>query len=112
MSKSINRPYSEYSLDAMRLLGQLIREGRLAKALTTTELAERAGISRALLRRIERGNPACAIGAVFETAALCGVTLFEPDGRSLSTHLARQTDKLALLPKSVRLVKTEVRDDF
>lgn len=112
MAKPITRTYSQYSRDALQLLGQLIREGRLAKALTTTDLAMRAGISRALLQRIERGDPNCSIGAVFETAAICGVTLFEPNQRLLAANLARHGEKLALLPKSVRTVKKAVKDDF
>jgi transcriptional regulator with XRE-family HTH domain len=112
MPKPVSRPHSEYSLDALQLLGQLVREGRLAKALTTTELATRAGISRALLQRIERGDPNCAIGAVFETAAICGVALFEPDQRQLAVNLARHSEKMALLPKSVRASKRELNDDF
>jgi ribosome-binding protein aMBF1 (putative translation factor) len=112
MSKPVNRPCSQYSRDALMLLGQLIREGRLARALTTTDLAARAAISRALLQRIERGDPGCSIGAAFETAAICGVPLFEPDERSLAAHLARHGEKLALLPRSVRTSKKEVKDDF
>lgn len=112
MSKPVTRPYSQYSQDALQLLGQLIREGRLAKALTTTDLATRAGISRTLLQRIERGDPGCSIGAVFETAAICGVPLFEPEERTLAAQLARHSEKLALLPKSVRTAKKAVKDDF
>lgn len=112
MTKPAPRTYSQYSRDALQLLGQLIREGRLAKAFTTTDLAMRAGVSRALLQRIERGDPGCSIGAVFETAAICGVTLFEPDERSLATNLSRHGEKLALLPKSVRTAKKAVKDDF
>jgi len=112
MVKPVIRPVSQYSRDALRLLGQLIREGRLAKSLTTTDLASRAGISRALLQRIERGDPGCSIGAVFETAAICGVPLFEPDVRSLAAHLVRHSEKLALLPKSVRNANKGVKDDF
>lgn len=112
MSKPIARPYSQYSMHALQLIGQLIREGRLAKALTTTDLAARAGVSRALLQRIERGDPSCSIGAVFETAAICGVPLFESDERLLAVTLARHSEKMALLPKSVRTAKREVNDDF
>lgn len=112
MAKPITRTYSQYSRDALQLLGQLIRDGRLAKSLTTTDLAMRAGISRALLQRIERGDPRCSIGAVFETAAICGVTLFESDERSLAANLARHGERLALLPKSIRPTKKAVKDDF
>jgi transcriptional regulator with XRE-family HTH domain len=112
LSKPVTRPYSQYSLDALQLLGQLVREGRLAKALTTTELATRAGISRALLQRIERGDPGCSIGAVFETAVICGVQLFESDERPLTAMLTRHSEKLSLLPKSVRAQKLKVNDAF
>lgn len=112
MPKPLTRPYSPYSLDALRLLGQLVREGRVAKALTTTDLAARAGISRALLQRIEKGDPSCSIGAVFEAAAICGVALFEPDARQLERTLNRHAEKLALLPSAVRSKSAKVNDDF
>ncbi len=102
MVKPVDRPYSQQSQDALQLLGQLIREGRIARALTTTDLASSAGISRALLQRIERGDPGCSVGAVFEVAVLCGVPLFEPNSRLLATTLARHSEKMALLPKAVR----------
>lgn len=112
MAKSNNRPYSAYTRDAIGLLGHLIHEGRLARRLTTTELAQRAGISRSLLQRIERGDPGCSIGAAFEVATLCGVTLFEPDPRALATRLSHQIDKRPLLPKAIRSPRGKVHDDF
>jgi transcriptional regulator with XRE-family HTH domain len=112
MVKPLSRPYSRYTSDALALTGQLVREARLAKALTTTDLAARAGVSRALLQRIERGDPGCSIGAVFEVASICGVPLFEMDQRQLSAQLAHQRGKMALLPKSVRTSAIDVNDDF
>lgn len=112
MVKPVSRPYSQYSLNALELLGQLVREARLGKAMTTTDLASRAGISRALLQRIERGDPGCSIGAVFEVAALCGVPLFELDHRQLTNHLAYHREKMTLLPKAVRTSSKVVKDDF
>ena len=52
MVKPISRAYSQYTLSALELLGQLVREARTAKALTAADLATRVGISRALLARI------------------------------------------------------------
>jgi len=112
MAKPISRPYSQYSLSALELLGQLVREARLNKALTTADLAARAGISRALLQRIERGDPGCSIGAVFEVATICGVPLFDQEQRQLTTHLALHREKMALLPKTVRVGMKRVKDDF
>lgn len=112
MVKPVTRPYSQYSLDALALLGQLVREARIARRLTAADLAARAGVSRSLLQRIERGDPGCAIGAVFEVAAICGVPLFEADARLLSGTLARQQEKMALLPKTAHTSKQGVKDDF
>lgn len=112
MTKPFDRPYSQYSLDALRLFGQLIREGRIARSLTTTDLATRAGVSRALLQRIERGDPRCSIGAVFEVAVICGVPLFEQDSRLLAVTLSRQSEKMTLLPKAIHSSLKEVKDDF
>ena len=112
MVKPVSRPYSQYSLNALELLGQLVREARQTRALTAADLAARAGISRALLARIERGDPGCSIGAVFEVATICGVPLFDQEQRQLATHLDLHREKMALLPKTVRARVKGVKDDF
>ena len=98
--------------DALVLLGDLIREARNERKITAQELADRAGISRGLLQRIEKGNPKCEIGAVFEVAAIVGVKLFDTDESRLREYLGQTKEKLALLPKSVRKKSKVVRDDF
>ncbi len=112
MPKSVPRTYSRYSRDAAALLGALIREMRTERKLTAQELADRAGISRGMLQRIEKGNLKCEIGAVFEVAAIVGVKLFDADESALTKHLRQTEEKLALLPKSVRRKSKAVRDDF
>jgi transcriptional regulator with XRE-family HTH domain len=112
MVKPLARTYSHYSLNALELLGPRVREARLGKAMTTTDLAARAGISRALLQRIERGDPGCSIGTVFEVAAICGVPLFDPEPRELSNHLTHHREKMALLPKAARASPKGIKDDF
>ena len=112
MPKSITRTYSRYSREAAAMLGALIREARNARKLTAQELADRAGISRGLLHRIEKGNLKCEIGAVFEVATIVGVKLFDADESTLTKYLSQSKDKLALLPKSVRKTSKVVRDDF
>ncbi|BBO89546.1 helix-turn-helix domain-containing protein [Desulfosarcina ovata] len=112
MPKSIPRTYSRYSRDAATLLGSLIREARTERKLTAQELADRAGISRSMLQRIEKGNLKCEIGAVFEAAAVLGVRLFDADEATLTKHLRQSNEKLALLPKSVRKKSKAVKDDF
>ena len=112
MPKSIKRTYSRYSRDATALLGGLIREARKERRLTAQELADRAGISRGLLQRIEKGDLKCEIGAVFEVASIVGVTLFDADEITLAKHLSQIKHKLALLPKSVRKKAKAVIDEF
>lgn len=112
MAKPTTRTYSRYSREAVELMGKLIRLGRKERKLTALDLADRAGISRGLLQRIEKGDPSCGIGAVFEVAALVGVKLFDLDNPSLISHVERTEDKLALLPKYVRKRTKVIDDDF
>jgi transcriptional regulator with XRE-family HTH domain len=112
MPRSIPRTYSRYSRDAVSLLGALIREARKHRKVTASELADRAGISRSMMQRIEKGNPKCEIGAVFEVAAIVGVRLFDADETTLAKNLQQSNEKLALLPKSVRKKSRPVKDDF
>lgn len=112
MAKPLVRAYSRYSREAVVLLGGLIRRSRIERKLTIEELAERAGVSRGLVRRIESGDPGCSIGAVFEAAAIVGVKLFDADQPALSAHVSETSRMLTLLPKSVRASTRAVEDDF
>ena len=112
MPKSITRTYSRYSREASSLLGGLIRAARKERKLTAQEVADRAGISRGLLQRIEKGDLKCEIGAAFEVATIVGVKLFDADETTLTKHIRQTEDKLALLPKSVRKKPKVVRDEF
>ncbi len=106
------RTYSRYTREAAALLAGQIRLGRKQRKWTEHELADRAGISRATLQKIEKGELGVAIGLVFEVAALVGVTLFDEERGSLAAHLARTDDKLALLPSAVRKRTKTVDDEF
>lgn len=113
MPKSIPRTYSSYTLEALELLSKLIRSQRIEKGISTLELSERAGISRGLLQRIEKADPKCEIGVVFEVAKLVGVELFEMGPSRLKSKLNETSDRLKLLPRSVRSKKKrELDDDF
>jgi len=80
--------------------------------MTAQALSERAGISRGLLHRIERGESGCSIGAVFEAAAIVGVPLFEGERSSLVGRVSDVEGRLALLPKAARRARRAVKDDF
>ena len=81
MNKTIT---STHSRDGISLLSSLIRTARIEKKLSTTEVSERAGISRSLLQRIEKGDPKCNTGTFFELATIVGVKLFDVDETSLN----------------------------
>ena len=112
MPKSITRTYSRYTREASSLLGGLIRTARKERKLTAQEVADRAGISRGLLQRIEKGDLKCEIGAVFEVATIVGVKLFDTDESTLRKQIRQTEDKLALLPKSVRKKTRVIHDKF
>ena len=113
MAKPARRSHSHYAREAAELLGILIHNARIERELTITEVAERTGMSRGLVHRIERGEMGCSIGAVFEVAALLGLPLFEAEPTTLTRHLSMARDQLTLLPKAVRTAATKkVKDDF
>ena len=110
--QSIARPYSRYGREAVVVLGQHIRINRIERKLSVQELAERIGVSRDMMRRIEQGDPRCGIGLVFEAATVVGVALFEEDRNDLTLRMTEQKEKLHLLPKAIHKRRSEVKDDF
>ena len=99
-------------MEAAILLGEQIRLGRKQLKWTEQNLADRAGISRATLQKIEKGATTCAIGLVFETAMLVGVNLFNKENSPLKNTIEQIHDKIALLPQRIQTVTRKVDDDF
>ena len=112
MSKKSTRPISNHSLSAIELLGSLIRSARKERKLTMAKLADRVGVSRGLIQRIEQGDPNCSIGAVFEAVTIVGVPLFDADTKQIAKELNHTNQKLALLPKTIHKSRQKVDDDF
>ena len=75
MAKPAHRSYSRYAREAAELLGLMIRNARIERGNTVADVAERAGISRGLVHRIEKGEMGSSIGATFEVAAIVGLRL-------------------------------------
>ncbi len=112
MAKPAHRSYSRYTRDAATLLGVMIRNARIERNLTVAELAERAGVSRGLVQRVEQGELGSSVGAVFELAAIVGLRLFDSDSDSLSRQLSDERHKVALLPRAAHKKANAVNDDF
>lgn len=54
-------------------LGENIKLARLRRKLSTTQVSERAGISRATLWQIEKGVPSVTMGAYFQVLFVLGL---------------------------------------
>jgi len=106
------RVLSKYTINALVLLGKRIQLGRKNHKWSEQELAERAGVSRSTVQKIERGDPGSAIGTVFELAALVGEVLFEPEAKGLRAKISVTNDKLAILPQKVRKPRKTPSDAF
>ncbi len=104
------RTYSKYAQEAALLLGRQIKLARKQRKWSEMNLAERIGISRATLQKIERGEMTCAIGLAFEAAAIVGINLFEQDRLPLAMSIEQINNKIALLPQRIKS-RTKVVDD-
>lgn len=112
VSMTKQRTYSKYAQEAARLLGKQIKLARKQRKWSEKNLADRAGISRATLQKIENGEMTCAIGLVFEAAALVGLNLFEQDKIPLSISIENVSNKIALLPRRIKSKTKAVDDNF
>lgn len=112
MPGSKKRTYARYTLEGITLLGKMIRLGRKQRKMTEHELAERLGIARSTLQRMEKGDPKVEVGLMFEAAAIVGVKLFDADEKGLTGLSSRTDDRIALLPKHVYKARKRVEDEF
>ncbi|MFC7335152.1 helix-turn-helix transcriptional regulator [Rhodocista pekingensis] len=106
------RSYSRGTNVAARLLGEQVRVARRERRWSEADLAERIGVSRATLQKIEKGDPSVTLGIAFEACTILGIPLLgadDTDAQALhSRHIA---DRLALLPKRIRRPRP-VSDEF
>lgn len=64
--------FPKYNL-VLKKMGENIKIARKRRKLTTTQVAERADISRSTLYLIESGNPSVALGAYFNVLRVLGL---------------------------------------
>lgn len=85
-------------------LGENIKLARLRRKLNTTQVAERAGISRSNLWKIEKGTPTVAMGAYFQVLFVLGL---EKDFLKLGADdpLGRKLQDAGLITKDSSLKK-------
>lgn len=108
MARLVISPDAE---EALQILGAAIRGGRLRRRWTLDQLAERVGVSRPTIAKVERGDPTVAVGTLFEAAVIVGVPLFDSSDRERNRYGQLKRAELALLPAAARAVQA-VDDDF
>lgn len=102
MKRTAKAHLTSTTQDAARHLGTLVRQRRLARHWTLEELAERAAIGTATLKRLEKGAPSVSLGvwlAVFERLGLLSLltSLRDPAAAALldATRIKRARRKSA-----------------
>ena len=91
------RTYSPYAVEAAQLLGARVSLARRERRWSMHELADRAGITKFTLSKVERGDLTVGLGVAFEVAALVGVPLFDEDRSRLAIDVDHARDRIALL---------------
>ena len=72
MSK-VSRPVVPQAGRQAVALGQRLRDARLRRRMTTLAMAERTGISRATLHRLEKGDTSISLGATQRVLRVLGL---------------------------------------
>lgn len=106
------RTYSKATRQAVKLLGRQIKLARKQRGWPETELAERTGVARSTIQRIEQGDESVAVGLMFEVATLVGIKLFDADQEDRRRLLKDTDERIALLPRHTHPRKRTVDDDF
>jgi transcriptional regulator with XRE-family HTH domain len=96
------RAYSETVHHAAQLLGAQVRQRRTERQWTIRQLAERAGIDKNTVLKVEHGDPTVALGTAFDLAVLVGVPLFYDDRGRLASEARRERERATLLARRVR----------
>lgn len=112
MPASKKRSYARYTIAAVQLLGTLVQIERKSQRMTTWEMADRLGVDRGTLHRLEQGDPKVELGIAFEACAILGIPLFEEDAQGITMRLDEADKRRALLPNRVRRKQLSVSDDF
>jgi transcriptional regulator with XRE-family HTH domain len=112
MPASKKRSYARYTIAAVALLGSLVQLERKSRRMTAQEMADRLGVDRSTLQRLEQGDPKVELGLAFEACAILNIPLFEEDAQGLALRLDEAGKRLALLPSRVRRKQLSVSDDF
>ncbi|MDO4681658.1 MAG: helix-turn-helix transcriptional regulator [Lautropia sp.] len=85
------------ALKQLAALGERLRLARLRRKLGSGQFAERVGVSRETLRRMEKGDPTIAIGTWVRALRVLGLEA-DLDAVAADDELGRKLQDLDLLP--------------
>lgn len=85
----------------MRALAMRMRTARLRRRITTVQFAERVGVSRDTLHRLESGDPNIAFGTYMRALRVLGLEK-DMDAVASDDALGRKLQDLALVSPSPR----------
>mgnify|MGYP003335662871 CR=1 FL=1 len=109
MKNQFNLPIP--SLRALHKIGKDIKDARRRRRITIQLMAERAGISRATIGKIEKGDPTTSMGAYSAVLFVLGMTNRLSDlVDTVHDSIARQFEE-ENLPQRVRLPSLKKNGD-
>ncbi|MDY6793220.1 MAG: hypothetical protein SWH54_18285 [Thermodesulfobacteriota bacterium] len=101
---------------ALKELGMLIASGRKERQFTQAELANRVGVGRMTIVRMEKGAPEVAIGNYLATAWILGLQVLSWNdfgGLRADSSVAAYLEKIGKhLPERIRKLKDDIDNDF
>ena len=107
MKDPVNLPIP--AIRALRKLGTDISNARRRRRITVQLMAERAGISRATIGKIEKGDPTTSIGGYAVVLFVLGMTTRLSDLVDAVHDLTGRQLEEEKLPKRVRLPSNKKR---
>lgn len=100
MTRTFRRPFPAAERQ-MTALGSRLRLARLRRKISTVQMAERMGVSRDTLHRLEKGDAAIALGTYLRALRVLGLDR-DLDFVARDDELGRKLQDLALEPASAR----------
>jgi transcriptional regulator with XRE-family HTH domain len=100
MSRTFQPPFPSVQKQ-MRALGQRLKIARLRRKISTILFAERIGVSRDTLNRLEKGDPSIALGTYMRALRVLGLDR-DMDAVARDDELGRALQDQSLLEKNDR----------
>jgi len=100
MPRTFQRPFPHIERQ-LRALGQRLRDARLRRGISTVLFADRTGVSRDTLNRLEKGDPTIALGTYMRALRVLGLDQ-DLDAVARDDELGRKLQDLKLPARQTR----------